>query len=315
MKFKNYVQLDEKLILISNGKKYGQIVFLVGGAGSGKGFALKNFLEGEKFKVRDVDEWKRLLLKISMMADDPEGWAQMHTHGMFVDPEKYKPLKKLNLRNPDDVFKFHQIVNDMGIKSKTLDALLDNADAKAKGTLPNILFDVTGKTLDDMGKFMPQILKAGYNPANIHIVWVLTNYTIALSNNLDPSRGRVVPEDIMLQTHKGTSETMYDYIQSKGKKLAINGQIHVILNNRENTIFYGDTRKRERISAITGKKNDGVIKDFKYLTLKERGKLMLPAKKIQNQLYKWIVDNIPTGDLLKSLIDRGVKQSKRKPKR
>ena len=63
MKFKNYVQLDEKLILISNGKKYGQIVFLVGGAGSGKGFALKNFLEGEKFKVRDVDEWKRLLLK------------------------------------------------------------------------------------------------------------------------------------------------------------------------------------------------------------------------------------------------------------
>ena len=41
----------------------------------------------------------------------------------------------------------------------------------------------------------------------------------------------------------------------------------------------------------------------------------MPAKKIQNQLYKWIVDNIPTGDLLKSLIDRGVKQSKRKPKR
>ena len=315
MKFTNFAQLDEKLILISNGKKYGQIVFLVGGAGSGKGFALKNFLEKEKFKVRDVDEWKRLLLKISLLTDNPEGWARMQTHGSFIDPEKYEPLKKLDLTNPADVFTFHKIVDDMGIKSKTLDALLDNADAKEKGTLPNILFDVTGKSLDDIGKFMPKILNAGYNPANVHIVWVLTNYTIALSNNLDPSRGRVVPEDIMLHTHKGTSETMYDYIQSKGKKLALNGQIHVILNNRENTIFYGSTTKKERISAITGKKNDGVIKDFKYLTLKERGKPMLPAKKIQNQLYKWIVDNIPTGDLLKNLVDRGRPHYKRKSKR
>jgi len=315
MKFKNYAQLDEKLILISNGKKYGQVVFLVGGAGSGKGFALSNFLEKEKFKVRDVDEWKRLLLKISMLTRDPEGWAQMQTHASFIDPEKYKPLKNLDLRKPEDVFKFHKIVDDMGIKSKTLDALLDNATGKDKGTLPNILFDMTGKSLDEFAKFMPKLLNTGYNPANIHIVWVLTNYSIALSNNLDPKRGRVVPEDILLKTHKGTSETMFDYIQSKGKKLAINGQIHVILNNRENTIFYGSTMKKERISAITGKKNDGVIKDFKYLTLKERGKPMMPAKKIQNQLYKWIVDNIPTGDLLKSLIDRGVKQSKRKPKR
>ena len=35
--------LEEKLIMLSNGKKYGQIVFLAGGAGSGKGFAMFNF--------------------------------------------------------------------------------------------------------------------------------------------------------------------------------------------------------------------------------------------------------------------------------
>jgi len=34
--------LEEKLVLINNGKKYGQIVFLAGGAGSGKGFASDN---------------------------------------------------------------------------------------------------------------------------------------------------------------------------------------------------------------------------------------------------------------------------------
>ena len=38
-KFKTAVPLEEKLIVYGGGKKYGQIVFLAGGAGSGKGFA------------------------------------------------------------------------------------------------------------------------------------------------------------------------------------------------------------------------------------------------------------------------------------
>ena len=32
--------LEEKLIMYNQGKRYGQIVFLAGGAGSGKGFAI-----------------------------------------------------------------------------------------------------------------------------------------------------------------------------------------------------------------------------------------------------------------------------------
>ena len=35
--------LAEKLIMFNQGKKYGQVVFMAGGAGSGKGFASKNF--------------------------------------------------------------------------------------------------------------------------------------------------------------------------------------------------------------------------------------------------------------------------------
>ena len=53
LSFRQY--LEEKLIMYNQGKRYGQIVFLAGGAGSGKGFAIKNFMEGEKFKIRDVD--------------------------------------------------------------------------------------------------------------------------------------------------------------------------------------------------------------------------------------------------------------------
>jgi len=58
--FKQYItemqMLAEKLLVIGKGAKYGQIIFLAGGAGSGKGFAIKNFIEGNKYKVRDVDE-------------------------------------------------------------------------------------------------------------------------------------------------------------------------------------------------------------------------------------------------------------------
>ena len=57
--------LEEKLIMYNQGKRYGQIVFLAGGAGSGKGFAIDNFMEGEKFKVRDVDEWKKAFIKLA----------------------------------------------------------------------------------------------------------------------------------------------------------------------------------------------------------------------------------------------------------
>ena len=41
--FENF--LIEKQILFNQGKKYGQIVFMAGGAGSGKGFAQKIYME------------------------------------------------------------------------------------------------------------------------------------------------------------------------------------------------------------------------------------------------------------------------------
>ena len=53
--------------MYNNGKRYGQIVFLAGGAGSGKGFAIDKFMEGDKFKIRDVDELKLAFQKLSRL--------------------------------------------------------------------------------------------------------------------------------------------------------------------------------------------------------------------------------------------------------
>jgi hypothetical protein len=113
---------------------------------------------------------------------------------------------------------------------------------------------------------------------------------------------------------------MFEIIKNKGKKLAVNGQVHVVLNNRDNTIFWekGDTAKggqkvtdkgiANRTSGkygenIKNKKPLGVIKDFTYLTMKERGKSYISSPDLMQQLYQWIVDNIPAIKLRKDLED------------
>ena len=125
--FKSF--LTEKAIVVGNGARYSQVIFLAGGAGSGKGFAIQYFLEGNKFKVRDVDEWKKAFLKIAAIK------------------RKYPKLRRLNLRRPDDVAKLHDFVDKKGIKDKTLTLMLSQA---RKGRLPNIIFDITLKKKESM---------------------------------------------------------------------------------------------------------------------------------------------------------------------
>jgi dephospho-CoA kinase len=283
--------LEEKLVLINNGKKYGQIVFLAGGAGSGKGFASTNFMEKEKFKVRDVDEWKLEFMKIGKLKN------------------KYPEIQGLDLKKPEDVGKLHAFVDKKGIKDNTMRSLLSTMGKKE--ILPNIMFDITAKNVASIHKMMPDLLKVGYNPANIHMVWVLTDYQVAIKNNRN--RERVVPDDIMFQTHTGAANTMFDLIRNKGKKLAINGEIKVILNNRKNTILWKDDDEgvtaQNRTSGRYGeniKNNEPlkVIKDFTYLTIKHRGKPNKTDDEIMQQLYQWIVNNVPEGDLQKMLSDR-----------
>ena len=306
--------LEEKLILLSNGKRYGQIVFLAGGAGSGKGFAATNFMQSDLFKVRDVDAWKTTFMKIADMVDDPERLAKLRMSGSTIDPERFKEIKGLNLKRPKDVSILHKFIDDLGIKDDTMINMLKGM--KNKKILPNIMFDITAKDINSIRAMMPALLNAGYNPANIHMIWILTNYKVAIANNY--SRPRVVPDDIMLQTHTGAANTMFNIIQQKGKKLAINGSIHVILNNRENTITWeeGDmTKTGERLtSKAVGNRTVGrwqpkeqklsVIKDFTYLTLKHRGKSMKTEDEILLQLHRWIVNNIPESELKKELASR-----------
>jgi hypothetical protein len=303
IQMKDYEQLDEKLILYNNGKKYGQIVFLAGGAGSGKGFARKQFIGAESFKVRDVDELKSQFMELSRL-DKFTTKELLAKYGRKL-PDKWKnvaqkimidqgiKISKFDLKNSEHVELLHFLVKATGAKEKTLDSMLNGAKI---GKLPNILFDITFKDLDEFNRVVPDLLRVGYEPRNIHLTWVLTDYKVAIENN--KNRSRTVADDILLQTHQGAARTVYTLVKD-GTPKEIDGRVDVILNNKENTITF----KNPDGSTIANASGP-VVKDFTYLNLKEPGK---PAKKeieIKKQLLTWIRDNTPEGSLDTSELDK-----------
>lgn len=284
--FKRYIELIEKQIIIGKGAKYGQIVFMAGGAGSGKGFAKTHFLEGDKFKVRDVDEWKKSFIRLAELK------------------KKYKEIRGLDLRRPKDALKLHKFIKEKGIKEKTLDLLLVNA---RQGILPNILFDITLKDRGSVTEILPSLIAAGYDAKNINIVWALTDFAVAIKQNRDPERGRVVPDDIMLQTHEGAATTMFKFIKS-GTPRGLNGGVYIVLGGAKNTVLYRDAEGR---AIKTGKKKDTiVVKDFSYLTMKEPGKKMTTNSGLQKKAFDWIMTNAPRTLTNKDIFGTGQEKEK-----
>ena len=298
-------ELVEKQILYNNGKKYGQIVFLAGGAGSGKGFAIKHFMQGSDFKVRDVDELKIAFQKLDALGK----FTTQNLLDKYGDniSEKDKELiqrelidanvkmSELNLKTPTHVYILHVLIRATGAKDKTLELMLAGAE---KGQLPNIIFDSTFKEVEDMTNVLPKLFDAGYQPKDIHVSWVLTNYQIAIKNN--KKRDRVVPEDILLATHAGAAQTVYALV-TNAMPPEVQGGVYVILNNPENTIFIVDPKTNK---AYKDKKGNPVIKDFKYLTLKEPGKPAKTELDVKKQLLTWIRDNVPPDAVDTSELDK-----------
>ena len=262
LEMRDYQQIDEKLIMYNQGKRYGQVVFLAGGAGSGKGFAQSNFMEADKFKVFDVDELKKLFIKVRVL--------------------------DMDLRNPDDVAALHQMVKDSGVRDSAMLSLARSvSQSKTKDTLPNLMFDVTLKEIEDIKELMPMFNALGYDGKNIHVTWVLTDYYVAVKANQE--RSRVVPDDILLKTHVGAAKTMTQIIKGQLPR-GVNGEVRVILNNRENTIPYTDADGNV-IKGSGSKKM--IVKDFTYVTLKKSGKSFMKDASVQKQVFSWIKNNVP----------------------
>jgi hypothetical protein len=171
----------------------------------------------------------------------------------------------------------------------------------------------------DVDTIIPMLLKVGYMPKNIHLIWVLTNYEVAFKANKE--RERVVPDDIMISSHKGAAKTMVDIVNGR-ENYTINpkrlwGEIHVILGNRENTIWFTDQDTKETITnraqsagkklgrdvvnKKTGEKEFiGIVKSFTSLKMKDSGKPIKNDSEVRKQLFNWVKNNVPI-DVVKEL--------------
>ena len=313
--------LNEKLITYGNRKPYGQIVFIAGGAGSGKGFAISNFLDSASFKIRDVDEMKKQLQILNRL-----GKIDINTiikkYGKSIKPKDIDLINKiqddgfklqnLNLKNPDHVYALHILVKAIGIKDASLEKLLLGKNNPE--TLPNILFDITAKDVTDITSVIPKLKAVGYQANNIHLTWILTNYVTSLVNN--NSRSRKVPdgsmgsENIMLKTHEGASNTIWGLV-TKALPKGMNGRVDVILNNPENTVFLkgADGKDIEKIQKNNQKeKKDIKVKftsGFLSLPLKKEKGGIFPEKVWRTKLFQWVKDNAPesiTANMKESVI-------------
>ena len=265
--------ITEALITFA-GKTYprsGHMVILAGGAGSGKGFVLDN-LVGLEGKVFDVDKLKSLAMRTPKIIKK-------------VKDEFGTDISDLNLRNPDDVSRLHELIGDeLNLPDKRQAAFFANVLAQKPNSKPNVIFDVTLKDLRKLEKITRIADAMGYDKKNVHIVWVINDIEVAKKQNVE--RDRQVPVEILVNTHRGASHTMLDIINmGQSLKKYMDGDI-VFAFNKINVD--SDLQKSKRGGAF--------IKASNYFYAKRSGKPVTPHKKLSNEIVAKIAGYVPTSN-------------------
>ena len=194
--------------------KFGNILILAGGSGSGKGHQLKNLI-GVEGKILDIDRLKELALQHYGIRK-----TLQQKFGINVDDAS-------NFKDPEFTGKVHKALKQLNLKERLYNTLNYIADLQERK--PNLIFDVT---LSDFGQFRDicDIAKTlHYDLKNIHVVWVLNTIEIALEQN--SNRERVVPEEVVRSIFKNVSSTLKE-ICTLGSKLNsyMDGDIWVSFN-------------------------------------------------------------------------------------
>jgi hypothetical protein len=270
----NYLKdLCESLITFG-GKaypKFNNVIIMAGGAASGKGFVLSNLIGAEGY-VFDVDALKTLAAK--------SGAVQKKVQREFgVDITKLSS----ELGNPENVSKLHTIIDTLGISDRRTSQLYKSILRADPSRKPNIIFDVTLKDLQKLENLSKSVQGLGYDKKDIHIVWVVNDIEVAKSQNL--SRERTVPTEILVNTHRGVSQTMGDVI-SMGDKLKkyMDGDIVFAFNK-----FKVDSELMQ--SGAGGK----YIKKSNYVYVKRRGKMPLSKEELSKDIRLKIKKYTPKG--------------------
>jgi predicted kinase len=281
-----YDILLEKLITVG-GKaypKFGNVVIMAGGAGSGKGFVKSNLVGMEGIDI-DVDALKQLAAKAPMI-------KKRVSQEMGIDIEKLAA----NLKKPENVSKLHGIIGDfLKLDSRRLKATYTSILSAASDRKPNIIFDTTLKDLQKLQNLGRQLTSIGYDKSNIHIVWVVNDIEVAQAQN--KKRDRVVPAEILVNTHRGASNTMNDIVNmGKGLKKYMDGDIVFAFNKVgvDSSLVKSD-KAGKKIGMKGNTKGGQFIKDAEYFYVKRKGKAPTPSAKLETELRRKIASYVPKG--------------------
>lgn len=264
--------LLEKLITFGGQAypKFGNVVIMAGGAGSGKGFVLSN-LVGIEGKTFDVDELKKMAAKSTVI-------------NKRVKDEFGVDLKDLasKLKDPDNVSKLHEIIGDaLGLPDRRRAAFFASVLSADPDRKPNIVFDVTLKDLRKLEKLTRQVDALGYPKKNVHIVWVVNDIEVALDQNR--KRDRTVPTEILINTHRGVSQTMNDIVRmGAGLKRYMDGDIVFAFN-----------KVKVDSELVKSGRGGQYVKDADYVYIKRAGKSPTAVDKLDKQMLAKIKSYVP----------------------
>lgn len=273
-------QIDEALITFGRKaySKFGQVVILAGGAGSGKGFVLSNLL-GIDGKVFDVDALKELAMKSTVFSKR-------------VKDETGRDITKMNLKDPKEVADLHVLLSDVyGLTKNHKNSAYSSillADPRRK---PNLIFDVTLANIKKMEDISRDVQQMGYDKDCIHVVWVMNDIKVAMKQNLD--RDRVVPDNILMGTHKGAAISMSKIVSdSEYTQRYMDGDIWIAFNKRgvDSEIVFSSQK-----GGLKGDKTSGgsyVLKS-NTIKIKEKGKKTKSKDDLPDELFKKIKDYTP----------------------
>lgn len=286
------IPLFEKLITFGGQAypKFGNVVILAGGAGSGKGFVLGN-LVGIEGKTFDVDFLKSIAAKAP-------GIQKRVKDELGVD------LKNLaaNLRDPDNVAKLHEIIGDyLKLPDKSQAAFYTSIIAAAPDRKPNIIFDVTLKDMRKLEKITRQVSGLGYDKSNVHIVWVVNDIEVAIKQNAE--RDRRVRAEILINTHRGASQTMGDILNmGEGLSRYMDGDIVFAFNKVGVDSNMAKNPKKVDKRVHMSDKLDGLysgggsyIVDANYFYIKRRGGKVTPISSLDKEIRHKIAQYVPKG--------------------
>lgn len=265
----SFSDLSEALITFAGQAypKFGNVIILAGGAGSGKGFIKDKLIGAEGYNF-DVDALKSLAMRTPKLIERIK-------KEFGVDPSA------LDLKKPDDVAKLHDIIGTaLNLDDKRKQILFTSIMTAAPDRKPNLIFDVTLKDLRKLQNITHQVKELGYDNDKIHIVWVINDIEIAKKQNVE--RSRQVPIEILVNTHRGASFTMHDIVNmGNDLKKYMDGDIVFAFN-------------KVKVDSDVAKSDKGgmYIKDAKYFYVKRSGK-PVDQEKLTKDLRAKISEYVP----------------------